>query len=415
MRARLQSSDRLVKLSLSLDPEDELPAVGQQGMRIELVTNGATIRLPRGERQAHPDLMALVVLTILRPWCRRRLLVEGGVSRAFATAVHAAMSIEIGPVDDALEQRAAGSQLGLLYSGGPDCMAAAVLIGQEMPLFHLKRVKHPRIPDRANHVRVDVNEALVRRVEERGEEVHLAETDLEYLCRPFPTYPQWTALATGPLLQADELDLGGLVTGRNISGMYLRWGMQFDSSGDDEEAWDAVFAAVGVPLVQPLAGASDVSNMRIARDYRHYDLARSCQLGTLEGPCSRCRKCLTKELIRASLEGRSLPDDLVAGVSGNESVVAAFSGPPPYDGQHTLVYTLARVPGLEETFLAGALQRLQPSVEGSVWVDRFYGPALEPHVPSHLVSAVREAIEKRIGWMTDAEERIVETWDGSGP
>jgi hypothetical protein len=214
------------------------------------------------------------------------LIVDTGVSSVLAETVERAFSIDIGPVDTDLSVRSLGSRKGLMYSGGPDCMAAELLMGEQLPLLHLRRVKHPRIPNRSRRGSHAI-EALVLKAAERGEEIHVARSDMEFLSRPFPTYPQWTSMAFGAVLQADQLSLGGLVTGRNISGMYLRWGNGFDPLGDNEAKWEAIFSAAGLPLIQPLAGTSDIASKAMAREHRLHDLSRSCIVGTVSGPCLR--------------------------------------------------------------------------------------------------------------------------------
>jgi len=217
------------------------------------------------------------------------------------------------------------------------------------------------------------------------------------------------------ILQADELDLGGVVTGRNLNEFYTNWGRGFSPDMTGHEAVRVLFSMVGLDLVDPIAGGSDVANMRIAPDFPHFDLARSCQLGTPEGPCFRCGKCLSKNLVTAALHGRRLPDGLLAGVAGNAVLVEHFTSPPPYDTQPVLGYTLARVPGLDGSFLHETKEHLRPTREATAWVGRYYRPAIAAHVPERWQRVVAAAIEERVGFMTPDEEAILETWDGSSP
>ena len=409
MRAEIQSAGRAMTLHLRLDPEDHLEGSGQMGMAIELVTNTATIRFPETLDRPHPDLLALIAFTILEPWCRRRLTIAGGVSAGFAEAVRAAFGIEVGPVDSGLMPRSPGRRIGLMYSGGPDCMAAEALLGAQLPLFHFRRIRHPRTPNRMTHVRVDLQEALVRQAQERGEEVHVCESDLEFLCRPFATFPQWNAMMVGAMAQADRLDLGGLVTGRNISGIYLGWGNRFEPDGEREAEWESVFEAVGLPLIQPLAGLSDVVSKRLARDHRLFDLARSCLTGTQAGPCGRCDKCAKNELMEAADGGEPLAPDWDDRYAANGKLDPEH--PLPFSAQHLLEYTLARIPNVDETFLSRIKERLKPTRDTTQWVERYYSPALAAHVPEAFRPVVIEALEDTVEFMTPEDERRVEAWD----
>lgn len=414
MRVRTLTSGRKLEVALRLDPEDDIQGSGQQAMAIQLLTDSATIELDADPRRIHPDLLALALLAFLAPWAKRRLVLDEGVSAGFADTVSEHVGIEIGPVDDSLPQRAPGSRHGLMYSGGPDCMAAQVLLNTPMSLFHFRRVKHPRVPNRATRFQAGVQEALVRRTESHGEELHVARSDLEYLCLPFPTFPHWVALTVGAVLLAETHDLAAIVTGRNISGMYLGWGKRFTPDGEQETRWEALFSAAGLRLLHPLAGATDLVSKRISTRHPLRDQARSCVAGTFESPCFRCKKCLVTELINAAIADVPLPEHVVAGLSSNPSLVRMVDGPPPYANQHLLAYTLARVPGVESTFLAPLKAKLAASAESTGWMDRYYRPALLQRLPSDVAERVTRQLEGHVDFMTPEEEKIVDNWSAAG-
>lgn len=414
MRVDILTTDKVVQIALRLDPEDNLYGSGQQGMDIELVTGTATIELDSTPGEIHPDLLALCVLSILAPWARRRLTLNFGVSAGFAETVAENLGIAIAPVDQSLGNRLPGKRIGLMFSGGPDCMAAQVLIDLAMPLFHFRRVKHPRVPNRATNLQAGVQETLVRRVASRGEELHVARSDLEYLCRPFPTFPHWVALTVGAILVAGAEDLGGVVTGRNISGIYLGWGKRFMPDGEQESRWEALFSAAGLRLLHPLAGATDVLTKRMSRSHPYHHLARSCVAGTLHSPCHRCKKCMLTELLDAAMLGMPLDQRLVTSLSSNPRVTRTFDRPPPYSDQHLLAYTLARVPGLESTFLGQLKETLAPEIEETAWMEHYYRPALVERLPSEFADRVASRLPDHAEYMSLEEEKIVENWSAAG-
>jgi len=414
LRVSTRTSGQRIELGLRLDLEDDLDGAGQQGMPIELVTDSATIQFEMKVGEPHPDLVALAVLAIVAPWCRRRLTIDRGISPEFARTAFESLGIQIGPIDETLPSRPPGQRLGLMYSGGPDCMAAQVLLDMPMPLFHFRRVGHPRVPNRATGLKGDVQEAIVRQVQSSGEELHVARSNLEYLCKPFPTFPHWVALTVGAVVLAGHLDLGGVVTGRNISGIYLGWGRGFTPGGEQESQWEALFAAVGLRLIHPLAGASDILSKRISRGHPHYDLARSCVAGTLEGPCLRCKKCLITELMSAAAQGAALTDEVVASLTSNHQLVRSFDHPPPYPNQHLLAYSLARIPNIGSTFLATAKETLAPTVDNTAWMDRYYRPALSQRLSPEIAARVASRLEDHHAhYMSSMDESIVNRWSAT--
>jgi hypothetical protein len=413
LHVRVEQSGRDFRFTLALHPEDNLDAVGQQAMSIALITDTTMVRLPAEVGEPHPDLIALAAILVARPWATKRLTVEGGLSTAMAGTIGRALSLEVGPVDTTLSARSPGSRLGLMYSGGPDCMAAELLIGETLPLLHLRRVKHPRIPNRS-YGGSHAIEALVLEAAERGEEVHVARSDMEFLSRPFPTYPQWTSMAIGAVLQAEQLSLGGLVTGRNVSGMYLGWGNGFDPEGDNEAEWKAVFSAAGLPLVQPLAGTSDISSKAMARDHRLHDLSRSCIVGTVAGPCLRCKKCVMTELIQAIASGRAVDPALNQKFASEAAAIGFLAKGPPFANQHLLEFALPRLPDVETTVFSDARKALTRGLQETEWVNRYYRPALEQHVPEGYRPRVEAEIEKRMEFMDSDDEKMLESWVPGG-
>jgi hypothetical protein len=283
-------------------------------------------------------------------------------------------------------------------------MAAQVLLDMDMPLFHFRRVKHPRVPNRATSPKGGVQEAIVRGAQSRGEELHVARSDLEYLCKPFPTFPHWVALTIGAVLLADSLDLGGVVTGRNISGIYLGWGSEFTPDGEQESRWEALFAAAGLELIHPgdtrsgkvevgmvlgdtlaLAGASDVLS------------------GTVDKPCLQCMKCLITELISAAAQGAPISDELILSLTSNQKVIRSFDRPPPYPSQHLLAYSLARIADIGSTFLAAARDFLEPTREDTEWTNRYYQPALSERLSPEMAARVSTQ-EKHAEYRTPEDE-----------
>ena len=200
-------------LRFRLDAEEHLTGIGQDRVPIRLVTNEASIRHHAVSSEAHPDLVALAILTIVVPWTTRRVNLDLPVSRGFSEAVRAAFDIDIGPVDNTIEPRNPGDRIGLLYSGGMDSGALLGFVPPDAPLVNLRRVRHPRIPNRATHLRVDVSEHYARLMDRPGRDFEVVSTDLEFLCQPFPTYPTWPATGIGAVLLGDYLGMVPLPRG----------------------------------------------------------------------------------------------------------------------------------------------------------------------------------------------------------
>ncbi|GAA1014990.1 hypothetical protein Aple_052430 [Acrocarpospora pleiomorpha] len=395
-------------LRLRLDPEDELTGVGQDGQRMELVTGACQVSLPADPGHVHPDLRALAAWTIVSPWAKSRITFDRPISAGFARSLAAGWGVDAGPVDD-FADRYAGSRAALIYSSGADSIAAATLL-PDAPLIHFRRVPHDAVPNRAKHVQSEVLEQLSRQAADRGRDVLVVRSDLEFLTRPWPMFPEHHAVAVGAILLAGAYDLGAVAFGTTLGGRYRIDATRYTP---DERQWSAAgpwgraFEGAGLPMMQPVGGLSEIATMMLARRSPLWDLARWCLLGGPAGPCWRCDKCLRKQLILSALDRRPLDPRITAQA---DQAGEAFQGEPPYPSQAVIEYGVARLPGADATVFGNVAKRLRPTEAGTAWLERCYRPALD-ELPERWAAGVRARLADQVEAMSSADEAEVEAWD----
>ncbi|TDD14844.1 DUF6395 domain-containing protein [Nonomuraea diastatica] len=390
-------------LTFRLDPDDEITGKASDEHPIKLAINSCSVGGVPDD--AHPDLFALAAWTVVAPWTRRRISFDRAVSAELAEALHAGWGIEAGPVG--AEPRRPGARLAISYSGGADSVAAAAMF-PEAPFVHFQRVTHRRVPNRWPHYRSDV---LARLAERTGRELSTVTSDLEYtLAEPRPGYPEHHAVAVGALLLAEQLNLGGLAFGYELGSRWLggdRYVLRYTPDNPmwaPHGRWGRLFAAAGVHIVLPVGGVSEAVTMRLALDSHLKKYVRWCLRGS-DGPCRTCGKCLYKELIQAAVERRPLDTPMTAA----HRAARSWLKKPPYGGQEMVEYGLARVPGIEHTLFAGALDYFDATEESTSWLDHCYPPALD-EIPARWRAEAAAYIEANVGLMTEDEVRRVETW-----
>ncbi|NRQ37900.1 hypothetical protein HII36_39635 [Nonomuraea sp. NN258] len=391
------------ELTFRLDLEDEITGKAADEHPVKLATNSCAIGGVPDD--AHPDLFAVAAWTIVAPWTRKRITFDRAISERVAEALRQGWGIEAGPVG--AEPRTAGRTLAISYSGGADSVAAAAVY-PEAPFVHFQRVPHRRVPNRWPHYRSDV---LAKLAEQTGRELTTVTSDLEFtLAEPRPGYPEHHAVAAGALLLADRMDLGGLAFGYELGSRWLggdRYLLRFTPDNPmwaPHGAWGRLFAATGVHIVLPVGGVSEAVTMRLALNSELKDQVRWCLRGT-DGPCRTCGKCLYKELIQAAVERRPLDTPL----SADRPVVRKWLRPPPYGGQEMIEYGLARVPGIERTIFAKALDHFDATEESTSWLDHCYPPAID-EIPQPWRDTAAAFMSEQVGLMSADETQRVETW-----
>ena len=387
-------------LRLGLHPEDPVTGRGQGTSSVGLLVREATVELPVSVPDPHPDLEAFAALVIARPWIKRRLVVRRGVSRGFATVVERMMRIELSPVDDGLSERSPGDVPLLAYSAGYDSTAVSVLL-PDIPHIHHRRVPHPRVVDRAINWRADALERLALRAGSRGRDLHIVRANFEYLVHGWPTLPHWYAFAVGPLLMADSMHGGSLVFGGTLETYYMDNGKIWKGAGKG----DPLPASLGLPVMRPLAGITEIGAMKLVLDSDLADAARSCTLGTLTKPCHACAKCIRKDMLIAAIRQKraKLPPEAPGWTS--------VQGDLPYYMQAQLEYATSRLQ-VADGPVARLRERLgNPKPQETEWMNRAYRPAVDVAVPVPWRARVHTAIEEKLGWMDDEDMAMAHSWD----
>ena len=401
------------RLRFGLEDDDRTEGRGQGTNTVRLNARHVSVQLPVQPRHApHPDAEALAIFVIVRPWIGSRIQVPRGVSIEFANLVKKLFALEIGPVDKNLAPRTPGTQPVVSYSAGYNSAAASVLFPDAVHLHH-RRVTHPDVPDNGRY-RADAIEQLVVAAGGRGRDVHIVRSDFEHLCSPYPTLPHWFGFAVGPLLLADHFDAGALILGGILEITYLQSGTKWVGEPRRGTGIDPLPELVGLPIMRPLAGLSEVATMRLSLGSELRGIVRSCLGGTFDDACHQCAKCLRKDLLQAVIDE---DERAMAAISDDSAGWVAFAQPGPVYMQAQFEYALARIPDrLKSGPMRQAIQRMGGvAVEDTTWLDRAYPPAVDYGVPAAWQQETRRRIEASVGWMSQGEIAAMKSWDRTPP
>ena len=412
MRALWTKRGNWLTLEFGLDPGEVVYGLGQMDAPIELAVNEASFAFDASIPLPHPDLLAVAATVVLGPWIGDRLLLNTAVSSTLGDVLLAEFGITVSPVDRRLPAREVGTHIGLSFGGGQDSAAVARLLPHTSPLIHLRRVDHSILPAKPTPFRPDVLAAYSERFADLGFDVHIVDSDVEHLCLPHPTFPTWPAITTASILRADSLDLGSIATGTVLGARYFLTGHTMYAAPHPDLPWERLFAAAGVPLMMPLAGATESTTGRIVEDAGWLDRVRSCPLGALDEPCWNCSKCLRKELVNAARAGREPEERLMDAVLREEShVLRPLERPPPYDTHHMFEYAFSRLPQLRATPLKRAMDSMRLNVEETRWVERYWPGSIYRDVPGQWRTGMRPRISAHTTNMDDSDQANFLKWD----
>jgi hypothetical protein len=387
---------------LITSPDEDLVEHGRRVFEIDLP-------LEIADHPPHPDVHALALLLVVRPYSVAEVLLPEPVSVRFAKAVRRRLGLVIGPVDPALAPREApaGGRPGLAFSGGVDSVAALTVLPEETVSYFLQRRDPPGAVH--SHLTVDVPTAACGELAAMGREVRIVATDLEHV-RPRPGFPEHFANAV-PALLCSELDrLDAISWGVVAESAYRIGKTHFERFFDRRvnSRWHSLFETARVPMLTPVLGVSEIGTTAICLDSPYGHLASSCVRGSLAGPCRRCWKCFRKGLLEAGHHGR-WPDHDLLDQQFHAYTVRAALRPLPIKHEVGLTWALARYDGSHE-LLRLLARRVRAGVDDVDFLEGWYPPSVETW-PARYRGPVAARLDALWPRMDAGQQRRFEAFD----
>jgi glycosyltransferase involved in cell wall biosynthesis len=318
----------------------------QNGRRLIFDAGGVEIffRMPVGWsiEATHPDLFQLSHYVMMSPWDKTIL-------------------------DDWAPSRHPGWRPGLAFSGGIDSTAAMTLMPQTTVLVYNEREGIDTKLDHTNAFRLfgHMEETLGRPV------IRIASDHEKIRMRDGkgPGFSTDYACAVGVILLADHLGLDSIATGMPLENSYLWHGYRYR---DFSETWfwrhyGELFESVGLPIYQPVAGCSELINMRIVQHHHLDNWAQSCLRSSKEGEvCQSCWKCFRKN----TLLGRPF--------KMSPEITKFLKEEPLKQAVSTLFSIQSGGVASNGTNIESTFPHLKSLLEMNLnWLERHYPPALE--------------------------------------
>jgi len=195
--------------------------------------------------------------------------------------------------------RRPGWRPGLAFSGGIDSAAAMELMPSSTVLIYNERdgiggqLNHTNAFRFFEHIR-EITGRNVTRVPSNHESLRMRDGKM-------PGFSTDYACGVQVILLADYFGLDSLGTGMPLENSFLWHGYRYR---DFEESWfwnhyAPLFESVGLSLYQPVAGCSEIINLKITNDTGWEGWAQSCLRSTEPGEiCGRCWKCFRKNSLQ---------------------------------------------------------------------------------------------------------------------
>ena len=263
--------------------------------------------------------------------------------------------------------RKPGIRPGLAFSAGCDSTAAMELLPEQTVLMYHKREGFESKLNHSNALRfiehlenechrpviiIPSNHEILRTI--NGKQVGFV---TDYAC------------AVHAILLADYFNLDSIATGMPLENTYLWHGQKYRNFS---KTWfwkkhAPLFESVGLPILQPVMGCSEIINQKIVEESNFGNFAQSCLRSDAGKTCGECWKCFRKN----SLKGReiTISKEIDTFLKQEKLKMAAST-----------IYSIQKMRSKDNFFqgIMNSYPHLQELVEENVqFLEKYYSPALE--------------------------------------
>lgn len=300
MRFEFKSADGFSFLEAFLEPGEDGTGRRWDGVRTQTRLSNLRVLFDYEVENIHPDLLGLICLNLFFPYMREEVEFPMPVSSRLQEAFRLPRfthekELKFRNVSADVPQYS-GTRIANSFGGGFDSTAIRQMF-PEAYIVHEGKIRDNEIVP--SHT-VSVVDALG---EDAGRVVYSNSRNIT----ESGGWPTWPCCTNTSLLMATDLDVGTIFIGQHLGSTYLLQGTRFwDRSrakrwhGPTGNCWQSAFEAVGIPLISPVAGITDLQTMALSQDFFQRDEVVCCYRANGR-ECHECPKCFRRDLMRSLL------------------------------------------------------------------------------------------------------------------
>ena len=248
-----------------------------------------------------------------------------------------------------------------------------------------------------------------RQLSRLGFQVHMIESDFEYLRDPVG-FPTDLSVSTPAILLAESRGFESIAFGTILESAYGTSGKKFRNYSESSHfrLWAALFEAAGLGYSLPVAGVSEVGSSKLCRDKAIGRVHQSCIRGKWGLPCNNCWKCFRKITLMSALEEGQFPPLSIEMIHKSKEVRLRLTEDRPIKHEGVLAFALSRVQGGGKA--VEALRSLTRADQLNVdWMEHWYPRSIELIDEDYREYTVSKLL-KSLGKMNENHISHLEAW-----
>jgi hypothetical protein len=258
-------------------------------------------------QKIHPDELAIICFMIFFPWIGNKVEFPRPVSSDVVNAINQPTFHRFKGDIQVLNHQTEVTQpiqaqdsikpedVVISFGGGVDSSALHALF-PEATLVHEINVEN--LEQDVEHYRVIV--AMKNHHERVNTPIKWIQTNARFLSKPNGV-TNWLSPLIPSLLVACDQGKKAVFTGSNIGTMFLQNGKAYSPGHQMKNPAREILSRHTVPIVQASAHISVATAYRLCNEANIIEDIVFCELGPNKGPCSKCMKCLRREIVFRAL------------------------------------------------------------------------------------------------------------------
>jgi len=189
-------------------------------------------------------------------------------------------------------------KIGISFGGGLDSMAAHYLFPKAY-LIHEKNYKN-----------MDYTHTMIYN-KKYGKKAYSIESNNKELCT-MHGWSSWISCVSTSLLLSSDLKLEYIFLGSSLGSVYLNNGRKFFNAHEKPYVnhWYKIFHEVGIPILTPMAGFSDLLLAKIIPRNVLLTQLNYCTFGIDGRNCHKCWKCFRRDMIISYITGKPIINNI---------------------------------------------------------------------------------------------------------
>ena len=394
--------DNFTFIEAKLEDDDRKFANRLEGSGVQIELRTPLVFFNKKYVDLHPDVIGLASLAIFYPFIGKRVTLPLPVSPRLPEALSKPIftktkNIEIVNIDPNLPAYQGNGSSVLAYGGGMDSSAIRALFPESFVVHEASIKDGVEVLDRTND--------LVSQLEKEGSG-SLVKTNSRYISSP-GGWHIWIGSMVTALLEANARGASYIQAGTILGSAFMSNGSKyFDRHvaqkwhGPSGNYWQQLFWDIGLPMVQPLMGCSEILTMQASLKRFNENDIFFCTANDGRA-CGMCPKCFRRTAIRDYVNSEKSDYSRF----DNSAVHNLLMKRPTYFGH---IYAALMSEGwLPPTFLESYFSHLPKDNTFAL----HYNPESIDFMPTNQKSNIQKILSENFLPMNKLEVEQMKAWD----